>query len=122
MKTISFAPLLLLCSILALPIWAGTIKEADYPIGYEVMNTSKTAKLAVEKVCSMTLRDRAQTAVVLNVWRKRYGSCHVLDSGKIYRGRQNQKKNEIELVIPVGEDKARVEDWQIIGTVNVNPS
>jgi hypothetical protein len=122
MKTISFAPLLLLFNILALPIWAGTIKETDYPIEYEVMNTSKTAKLAVEKVCSMTVRDRAQTGVVLNVWRKRYGSCHVLDSGKIYRGRQNQKKNEIELVIPVGEDKARAEDWQIIGTVNVNPS
>ena len=84
------------------------------------MSTSKTGKMAGEK-CSMTLRDQAQPKVALNVWRKGFGSCHVLDSGKVYRGRQNQKKNEIELVILVGQDKARVEDWQIIGTVENSP-
>ena len=41
----------------------GTIKEADYPVEYEVENTSKTAKLVIEKRCSMTLRDRANTNV-----------------------------------------------------------
>jgi hypothetical protein len=69
----------------------------------------------------MTLRDQAQTKVALNVARKGLGACHVLDSGKVYRGRLDQKKNEIELVIPVGTDKARVEDWQLIGTVDIAP-
>ncbi len=95
----------------------GTIKEADYPVQYEVMNGSKTTKLVIEKQCSMTLRDRAKTNVDLNVARTGFGSCHVLEKSKVYRGRENQKKNQIELVILVGEDKARVENWQIVGTV-----
>ena len=121
MRIISLSRLLFLLQILAVPTWAGDIKEVDYPNQYEVMSSGKTDKLMVEKVCSMTVRNRANTNVILNVWRKVYGSCHVLDSGKVYRGRENEKKNEIELVIPIGEDKARVEDWQIIGIVNVNP-
>jgi hypothetical protein len=121
MRIISLSQLLFLFQILAVPTWAGDIKEVDYPIQYEVMSTGKADKLKVEKVCSMTLRDRANTNVTLNVSRQSYGSCHILDSGKVYRGRKNERKNEIELVIPVGEDKARVEDWQIIGIVNINP-
>lgn len=123
MKIISFALLLLVLPILAIPIWAkGTIKEADYPNQYEVMNTNKTSKLMVEKSCSMTLRDKAKPNVAVNVFKKGYGSCQILDNGKVFHGRLNQKKNEIELVIPEDKDKARVEEWQIIGTVDLTPS
>ena len=122
MKTVPLAPLLLAFQILPISIGSGTIKEADYPMQYEVMNTSKSSKFVVQKVCSMTLHEQAATdAVLLNVARPGYGTCHVLDNGKMYRGRQNPKKNAIELVIPVGETKARVEDWQIVGTVNTSP-
>lgn len=117
MKILSVAPFLFVIQMLTVPIWAGTIKEADYPIRYEVVDTSKTGRLMVEGFCSMTLRDQAKTSVDISVSRKTIGSCHVLDSGKVFRGRQNQRKNEIELVVPVGEDKARVEDWRITGTV-----
>jgi hypothetical protein len=123
MKITSFAALLFAVQILAGPIWAGDIKEADYPIQYEVMNTTKSDKLVVEKFCSMTLRDQAKTNVAINVSKKGYGSCQVLPNGKVFHGRQNQKKNEIELVIPAEKkDKARVEDWQIVGTVDITPS
>jgi len=78
------------------------------------MNTTKSDKLVVEKFCSMTLRDQAKTNVAINVSKKGYGSCQVLPNGKVFHGRQNQKKNEIELVIPAEKkDKARVEDWQM---------
>ncbi len=123
MKVISFALVLLAVPILGVPVWAkGTIKEADYPNQYEVVNANKTSKLVVEKSCTMTLRDKAKPNVAVNVFKKGYGSCQVLDSGKIYRGRENQKKNEIEIVIPEDKDKARVEEWQIIGTVDLTPS
>jgi hypothetical protein len=122
MRIIFLAPLLLGLQVLTAPIVAGTIKEADYPVQYEVVSASKAGEPAVGKSCSMTLRDQAQTKVVVNVWKKGLGACQVPDSGKVYRGRVNQKKNEIELVIPVGTDKARVEEWQIIGTVDINPS
>jgi hypothetical protein len=121
-KTSSFALLLFVFQLLAIPTRAETIKDADYPIQYEVMNTNKSGNLVIEKFCSMTLGDRAKPNVALNVQRKGYGSCHVLDSGKVFRGRQNQKKNEIELVIREGKGKARVEDWHIIGTVEINPN
>jgi hypothetical protein len=119
---ITFFALLFVFQLLAIPAWAGTIKDADYPIQYEVINTNKSGTLVIEKFCSMTLRDRAKPNVALNVQRKGYGSCHVLDSGKVFRGRQNQKKSEIELVIREGKGKARVEDWHIIGTVEINPN
>jgi hypothetical protein len=70
----------------------------------------------------MTLHDRAKMNVDLNVARTRIGSCNVLENGKVYRGRENQKKNQIELVILVGEDKARVENWRIVGIVNTTRS
>jgi hypothetical protein len=113
MKISSFA-LLFVFQILALPARAGTIKEADYPIQYEVMSTGKS--------CSMTVRDRAKPGVALNVERKGYRSCRALDSGKVFRGRRNEKKNQIELVILVDEGRARLQDWQIIGTVNISPT
>jgi hypothetical protein len=123
MKMISFALLLLVLPILAVTTWAkGTIKEADYPNQYEVMNANKSSKLMVEKSCSMTLRDKAKPNVALNVFKKGYGTCQILDSGKVFHGRLNEKKNEIELVIPEDKDKARVEEWQIIGTVDLTPS
>jgi hypothetical protein len=123
MKSTSVVALLFAVQMASVPALAGgIIKEADYPVEYEVVNTSKTAKLVVEKQCSMTLHDRAKTNVDLNVARTGHGSCHVLENGKVYRGRENRKRNRIELVILVGEDKARVENWQIVGIVNTTPS
>jgi hypothetical protein len=120
MRTVSFvlASFLLLAS--SAPLWAGngTIKGDDYPVVYEVMDNGKKGG-AGDKSCSMVLRDQSQTKVAINVSRKGVGACHVLDSGKTYRGRVNEKKNEIELVILIGTDKARVEDWQIDGTVDI---
>ena len=74
----------------------------------------------IQKVCSMALRDQANANVIITVSRKRIGSCPVSPSGKVYNGRQNGEKNEVELVIPVGETKARVESWHIDSTVK-NP-
>jgi len=120
MKTNSFAAFLLVFQSLTATVWADDIKEADYPVHYEVLSASKTDKLMVQKVCSMALRDQANTNVIISVSRKRIDSCHVLPSGKIYNGRQNAEKNAIELVIPVGENRARVESWHIDATVK-NP-
>ena len=123
MKLASIAALWFGLQMVAVPALArGTIKEADYPVEYEVVNSNKTAKLVIEKQCTMTLRNRARTNVDLNVERTGFGSCQVLEDGKVYRGRENQKKNQIELVILVGQDKARIENWQIVGTVNNTPS
>ena len=123
MKLSSTAALLFAVQIVSVSALAGgVIKEADYPVEYEVVDSGQTTKLGVEKQCSMTLRDRAKTNVDLNVARSGYGRCHVLEKGQVYRGRENEKKNRLELVILVGEDKARVENWQIVGTVNTTPS
>lgn len=119
MKTISFAAFLFVFQLLIATGSADDIKEADYPIHYEVLSTSKTDKLVIQKVCSMTLRDHANLNVIISVSRTRIGSCHVLDTGQVYNGRQNEK-NAIELVIPVGEVRARVENWHIDATAN-NP-
>jgi hypothetical protein len=120
--TRSFAALLLpVVLFLSVPSRADDIKEADYPVQYEVVMTAKDGKLPVEKKCSMTLRDKSKPDVAINVWKKGVGSCQLLDSGMVYRGRQNDKKNQIEIVIPVGETKARIDAWQIIGTVNLKP-
>ena len=100
--------------------WADDIREADYPVRYEVLSTNKADKLMIQKVCSMTVRDQANSNVLITVSRNGIGSCHVLASGQVYSGRQNQKKNAIELVIPVGEDKARIETWHVDATVS-NP-
>jgi hypothetical protein len=122
MRIISFALLLCAVAIPAAQVWAGgNIREADYPNQYEVMSTSKTDKLA-GRDCTLTLRDRAKPNVSLNVWRKGSGSCKEFDNGKVFRGRENDKKNVIELVIPVGESKARVEEWQLIGSVGPSPA
>ena len=118
MKTVVVALLLAAWPLLAPSLRAGgTIDDKDYPVQYEVVDNGANGKL-VSKGCSMTLRDRAKTGVIVNVARKGFGSCHPLDVGKVYRGRENTKKNEIELVVPVGDDRARVENWEIIGTVN----
>jgi len=111
MKVVSFAMLLIAFSVLAAPMGAETINQKDYPVQYQVMNSSK-------KPCTLSLRDQAKQDVSINV--SRNGSCHPLDKGKIYRGRQNDKKNEIELLIP-GDKKPRVEEWHIDGIVNITP-
>ena len=120
-KTIALAALFAALLAPAIVAGTGTIKEADYPNQYEILDTSATNKLVVEKSCAMTLRDKAKPDVAISVSRKSYGSCHLLESGKVFRGRPNEKKNEIDIVIPVGEDKARVETWQIVGTADLKP-
>jgi hypothetical protein len=120
MKTNSFTAFLFVFQLLTATGWADDIKQADYPVHYEVLSASKSDKGASQKICSMELRDQANANVIITVSRKRMGSCSVLPSGKVYNGRQNEEKNAVELVIPVGENKARVESWQIDGTVK-NP-
>ena len=112
MKAVSLATWLLAFQILAAPVWAETINEKDYPVQYQVMNSSK-------KPCTVVLRDQAKQDVAINV--SRNGSCRPLDKGKIYRGRQNDKKNEIELLIPGDKGKARVEEWHLDGIVDITP-
>ena len=120
MKTNSFAAFLLVFQLLTAAGWADDIKEADYPIHYEVLSPSNSDNPVIQKVCSMALRDQANANVIITVSRKHIGSCHVLPGGKVYNGRQNGEKNAIELVIPVGENRARVESWHIDATVK-NP-
>jgi len=120
MRTNWFAAFLLVFQLLTATGWADDIKEADYPLHYEVLSAGKTDKLVIQKVCSMELRDQAKADVIISVSRKRVGSCHDLPSGKVYNGRQNGEKNAIELVIPVGENRARIESWHIDATLK-NP-
>ncbi len=120
MKTNSFVAFLFVFQLLMATGWADDIKEADYPVHYEVLSGSKAEKVVIQKVCSMALRDQADANVIITVSRKRIGSCPVLPSGTVYNGRQNGKKATIELVIPVGENKARVESWHIDATIK-NP-
>jgi hypothetical protein len=115
MKTISLLAFLIVFQLLMSSGWADDIKEADYPVHYEVLSASKSDKV-VEKVCSMALRDQANPNVTINVSRKRIGSCPVVPSGQVFNGRQNDQKNAVELVILVGETKARIESWHIDGT------
>src|SRR5579863_8802140 len=117
MKTNSVVAFLFIFQLLTATGWADDIREADYPIHYEVLSASKADKVAIQKVCSMELRDQANANVIITVSRTRIGSCSVLPSGKVYNGRKNEEKNEVELVIPVGENKARVENWHITATV-----
>ena len=116
MKTNSFAAFLFVFQLLTATGWADDIKEADYPVHYEVLSASKADKVVIQKVCSMALRDQANANVIITVSRKRIGSCSVLPSGRVYNGRQNREKNSVELVIPVGENRARVESWHIDAT------
>jgi hypothetical protein len=121
-KTNSFAGILLVFQLLTVTTWADDIKQADYPIQYEVLSASKSDKLLIQKVCLMTLRDQTKANVIISVSRKRIGSCQIFANGAVYNGRQNQQgKKMIELVIPIGEDRARVENWHIDSTVT-NPS
>ena len=120
MKTNSFATFLFVLQLLTATAWADDIKEADYPVHYEVLSSTKAENAVIQKVCSMELRDQANATVIITVSRKRIGSCPVLPGGKIYNGRQSKDKNAVELVIPVGETKARIEIWHIDGTVK-NP-
>jgi hypothetical protein len=117
MKINSVAAFFLVFHLLTAIGWADDIKQADYPVHYEVLNVSKIDKLVVQKVCSMALRDQANANVIITVSRKRIGSCPVFPSGNVYNGRQNGEKNAIELVIPVGENRARVESWHIDSAV-----
>jgi hypothetical protein len=112
MKVVSSATLLIAFQILAAPIWAETINAKDYPVQYQVMDSSK-------KPCTVNLRDQAKQDMAIDV--SRNGSCHPLDKGKIHRGRQNEKKNEIEPLILGDKGKARVEEWHIDGIVNITP-
>ena len=92
MKANSFAVVLLVFQLLTVTAWADDIKQADYPIQYEVLSTSRTDKLVIQKVCLMTLRDQTKVNAIISVSRKRVGSCQVLASGAVYNGRQSQEK------------------------------
>jgi hypothetical protein len=120
MKTNSFAAFLVVFQLLTAAGWADDIKQADYPAHYEVLTTSKGDKGIIQKLCSVTLRDQAEANVIITVSRKGIGSCSDLLSGKVYNGRQNAEKNTVELVILVGENRARIETWHIDGIVK-NP-
>ena len=111
MKKVSLAMLLIVFPVVAAPLWADNIKEKDYPVQYQVMNSNK-------KQCTMTLRNQAKQDEGIDV--SKSGSCHLPDSGKVYRGRQNDKKNAIELLVP-GDKKTVVEEWHIDGIVDINP-
>jgi ribosomal protein S24E len=121
-KIVSLAALLCLLPVFAAPVRASDIKESDYPNQYEVKSTDKTSKLLVSKACSMTLVDKAKPNVAINVAKNGYGSCQTLDNGKVYKGRENTKKHELELVIEGDKkNKARIENWQIVGTIDITP-
>ena len=100
----------------------GDIVATDGGQGYDnyVEAQAMADKVVIQKVCSMALRDQANANVIITVSRKRIGSCSVLPSGRVYNGRQNREKNAVELVMPVGEHRARVESWHINATVK-NP-
>jgi hypothetical protein len=122
MKAISVGLMALALLIPAVPSRASDIKESDYPNQYEVMMTNKSSKLVIDKACSMTLRDKAKPNVAINVAKNGYGSCALLENGKVYRGRPNTKKNELELLITGDKkEKTRVENWQIVGTIDITP-
>lgn len=114
MKIISFVLLLLFVSCAC----AATIDEADYPIQYEVMNTSKVGAVMIGNFCTMSLRDQSKPTVVFVVMRKGYGACHVWDSGTVFHGRR--EKNKIQILTHDDKGKLKVEDWPITGTVAVN--
>jgi len=111
MKIVSLATLSIAFLILATSMRAETINQKDYPVQYQVMTSSK-------KPCTMALRDQAKPDVSINV--SRNGSCAPLDKGKTYRGRQNDKKNEIEL-LTTSDKKPKIEEWHIDGIVNITP-
>ncbi len=72
--------------------WADDIKEADYPVHYEVLSANKADELVVQKVCSMQLRDQANAKVIITVSRKRIGTCHGLPDGKVYNGQAKRRE------------------------------
>jgi len=92
--------------------------EGDYPIRYEVVNTSKVGSSMIGNFCTMSLRDRAEAGVAFIVQRRGYSACHVWDSGTIFHGRR--EKNEIRLLVQDDEGKLKVEHWPIAGTVAFN--
>ena len=87
--TMVLAPIALLASAftpLAVPTWAATAKEVDYPVQYEVMNASKVGGWLIGTFCTMSLRDQARAGAAFIVQRINFASCHVWDSGAIISG------------------------------------
>ena len=95
--------------------WANTPDEADYPVKYEVMNTSAVGGGIIGNFCTMALRDQANQGVAFIVQRKGYGSCHVPDSGTVLHGRR--EKNAIKIFVRDKDGKPKIENWPITGTV-----
>lgn len=123
MKIVSMMAMLCLFAMVFAAARAADVKESDYPNQYEVLMSNKSSKLLVDKSCTMTLRDKAKPNVAINVAKNGYGSCETLANGKVYRGREDTKKNELELIVLTGDKKTKshVESWRIIGTVDINP-
>jgi hypothetical protein len=101
--------------VVAAVVWAATPDEADYPVQYEVMNTSTVGSWMIGNFCTMSLRDRANAGMAFIVQRRGHGSCHVWDSGTVLHGRR--EKNEIRLLVRDDKGKLKVEHWPIAGTV-----
>ncbi len=112
--------LVLALTILMIPAaWATTPNESDYPVKYEVMNTSAVGSWMIGNFCTMALRDQANPGMAFIVQRRGYGSCHVCDSGTVLHGRR--EKNEIRLFVRDEKGKPKIEHWPITGTVAINP-
>src|SRR5712692_8728116 len=110
---------LVLIMLVGTATWATTPDEADYPVKYEVMNTSVVGSWMIGNFCTMALRDQANPGMAFIVQRKGHGSCHVWDSGTVLHGRR--EKNEIRLFVRDNKGKPKIEHWPIAGTVAINP-
>ena len=63
--------------------------------------------------CAMAVRDTAVTGKTFVLQKHGSGSCHVLDSGTVIRGRR--EKNQIVILAHDKKGKLGVEHWPIVG-------
>ena len=89
--------------------------ESDYPVKYEILNTSAIGSLMIGNFCTMALRDPANPTVGLIVQKHSAIGCHVWDAGTVFHGRR--EKNRISLLVRDKKGKLKVEKWPITGTV-----
>jgi hypothetical protein len=110
---------LLICVALAtIPALAAPPNEADYPIEYSVITTSKVGGIMIGNFCTMSVRDQANATLAFIVQRKGYGGCQIWDAGTVFHGRR--QKNSIKLLVKDGKGELKVEDWPITASVVVS--
>jgi hypothetical protein len=116
-----FVLILLVCASLLYSVDAGVgpPDEADYPVKYEVTNTSLVGGGLIGNFCTMGLRDLANPGIAFIVQHHGYGGCHVWDAGTVFHGRR--EKNQIVLLVQ-DKGKLKVEHWPIASTIAVNPN